>query len=163
MSGEVRALIVPEAHYTLFDAEREGLPEVIVVNDALLRFPHNDIFPWHLRITIDATGLAENGMPTPQESVILFDVGYELERNVLEGLTANGARNVLFLARSTWNGLRELYFMVHDPEITHQSLQALLVSRKWTREWEYSMSEDRAWDKAGYMFQLFAGRRLENS
>jgi hypothetical protein len=163
MSGEVRALVVPEAHYTLFNAEREGLPEVIVVNDALLRFPHNDIFPWHLRISIDAMDLAENGMPTPQESIILFDVGDELERNVLEGLTANGARNALFLARSTWNTFRELYFMVHDPEITHVSLQALLVSRKWTRQWEYSMSEDRAWDKAGYIFQLFARRRPENS
>jgi hypothetical protein len=158
MSGELRALIIPEAHYTLFDAEREGLPEVIVVNDALLGFPHNDIFPWHLRISIDAKELAENGMPTPDESAILFEVGDELEQSVLAGLTAKGARNCLFLARSTWNTYREIYLMVHDPEITHQALRALLVSREWVRQWEYSMSEDRAWEKAGYIFQLFARR-----
>jgi hypothetical protein len=163
MNGEVRALIIPEAHYALFNAEREGLPEVIVVNEALLRFPHNDIFPWHLRISIDALDLAENGMPTSQESSILFDVGDELERNVIEGLTANGARNALFLARSTWNTFRELHFMIHDPEITHHSLQALLVSRAWIRQWGYSMSEDCDWGKAGYIFQLFARSKTENS
>jgi hypothetical protein len=163
MSGELRALTIPETHYTLFNAEREGLPEVIVVNDALLGFPHNDIFPWHLRISIDAKELAENGMPTLEESAILFEVSDKLEQSVLAGLTANGARNALFLARSTWNTYRELYFMVHDPEITNRALQALLVSRQWTRQWEYSMSEDRAWEKAGYIFQLFARKRPENS
>ena len=163
MSGELRALSIPEPHYTLFNAVRDGLPEVIVVNDALLSFPHNDIFPWHLRLSIDAKELAENGMPTPDESAILFEVGDELESIVDAGLTANGARNSLFLARSTWNAYREIYFMVHDPEITHQALQALLVSRQWARPWEYSMSEDRAWEKAGYIFQLFARNRPENS
>jgi hypothetical protein len=161
MSGELRALIIPEAHYTLFNAEREGLPEVIVVNDALLSFPHNDIFPWHLRISINAYDLAKNGMPTPEESAVLFEVGDELEKNVLAGLTANGARNSLFLARSTWNTYREIYFMVHDPENTHQAILSLLVSRQWTRQWEYSMSEDRAWEKAGYIFQLFARKLLD--
>jgi hypothetical protein len=42
-------------------------------------------------------------------------------------------------------------------------LQALLASRQWVRQWEYSMSEDRAWENAGYIFQLFARKRPENS
>ena len=45
---------MPEANYTLFSAQREGLPEVIVVNDALLAFPHNDIFSWYLRVVLEA-------------------------------------------------------------------------------------------------------------
>ena len=57
MSGEKRSLVVPEPHFTLFNAQREGLPEVIVVNDALLTFVHNDIFPWHLRVRLEAKDL----------------------------------------------------------------------------------------------------------
>jgi Family of unknown function (DUF695) len=155
MSGESRRVIVPEAHYTLFNAERAGLPEVIVVNDALLAFAHNDIFPWHLRVQLDAEDLADNGMPTHGESKILFEIGDQIEEAILSGVTDNGAANALFLARSTWNELRELYFMVHDPEIAHPVLQELLKSKNWSRSWEYRMSEDRKWEKAGYIFQLF--------
>ncbi|WP_367154901.1 hypothetical protein [Methylomonas sp. HYX-M1] len=55
---------LPEPHYTLFNSKRDGLPEVIVVNDALLAFQHTAIFPWHLCITIEAEELIENGMPS---------------------------------------------------------------------------------------------------
>ena len=61
--NEVR-IIVPEPHYTLFNTTRDELPEIIVVNDALLSFPHAEIFPWFLKITIDAHDLGDNGMPT---------------------------------------------------------------------------------------------------
>jgi hypothetical protein len=155
MSGESRALIVPEAHYTLFEAERDGRPEIIVVNDALLTFAHNDIFPWHLRVRLEATELADNGMPTNPESKVLFEIGDAIEQAVLSGVTSNGGANALFLARSTWNELRELYFMVHDPEIAHPALQALLKAKDLSRSWEYKMEHDREWEKAGYIFQLF--------
>lgn len=162
MSRETRSLVVPEAHYTLFNAQREGLPEVIVVNDALLTFPHNDIFPWHLRVSLEATDLADSGMPTNAESRILFEIGDEIEKTVLSGVTANGAANSLFLARSTWNEWRELYFMVHDPEITHPALQSLLKAKDWARHWEYKMEHDREWEKAGYILQLFKESGREN-
>jgi hypothetical protein len=155
MSGEKRSLVVPEPHFTLFNAQREGLPEVIVVNDALLTFVHNDIFPWHLRVRLEAKDLGANGMPTPKESAVLFEIGDDIEGTVLSGRTAHDATNALFLARSTWNELRELYFMVHDPEITHPALQALLKAKDWSRFWEYKMEQDRGWEKAGYIFQLF--------
>jgi hypothetical protein len=60
---EVR-VVVPEAHYTLFNGQRSGLPEVIVVNDALMRFAEIEIFPWHLRVEMQAKDLIENGMPS---------------------------------------------------------------------------------------------------
>ena len=155
-------MVVPEAHYTLFDAVREGLPEVIVVNDALLSFGHNDIFPWHLRVSLEAVDLADNGMPTNAESGVLFGIGDEIEKTVLSGVTSNGAANSLFLARSTWNEWRELYFMVHDPEIAHPALQALLKAKNWARHWEYKMEHDGEWEKAGYIFQLFKDSGKEN-
>jgi hypothetical protein len=135
--SEVR-IVVPEPHCTLFEATREGLPEVIVVNDALLTFPHAEIFPWHLKVTLAARELIENGMPSEPESKLLFEIGDQIEAVVLAGRTSNGGVNALFLARST-----------------HADLQALLNGRAWERPWEYEMKHDGQWQKAGYVFQLF--------
>lgn len=146
---------VPEPHYTLFNATRSGLPEIIVVNDALLSFPHIEIFAWHLCVTLQAKELIENGMPSPEESALLFEIGDEIEQVVLAGRTENNGENALFLARSTWNEQRELLFQVHDPEIAHLGLQSLLNDRHWPREWDYRMEQDSEWSSAAYVFQLF--------
>ena len=151
---EVR-VVVPEAHFTLFNAQRSGLPEIIVANDALLRFAQIEVFPWHLRVEMEAKDLVENGMPSPAESELLFAIGDQIESAVLNGTTEHGSPNAVFLARSTWNETRELMFQVHDPDITHSALQALLNSHKWERSWSYKMSEDRTWSNAAHIFKLF--------
>lgn len=153
--GEKIRIQVPEDHYTLFDVMRAEKPEVLVVNDALRTFQHRDVFPWHLRITIEAKDLIENGMPSPDESKLLFAIGDEIEEAVLAGRTEHDSRNAVFLARSTWNGIRELDYQVHNPKITHQVLQQLLSSKKCERPWEYRMQADADWHVAQKMFQLF--------
>jgi len=145
--GEQVRIELPEPHYTLFDAVRSGKPEIIVVNDALLTFRHTDIFPWHLEVTIDARDLADNGMPTPEESKVLFEMGDRIEK-AIEGT------NALFLSRSTWNGCREISFRVHDPEIANTTLQDL-IEKLAIRPWEYEMKSDPGWSLAGYAFKLF--------
>jgi len=131
------------------------MPEIIVVNDALLTFAHAEIFPWYLRVTLEARELIENGMPSESESKLLFTIGDEIEEVVLSGRTEHGGANALFLARSTWNELRELRFQVHNPEIAHAALQELLNRKSWERQWNYEMFSDPKWERAGYVFQLF--------
>jgi hypothetical protein len=155
MTGKTFNIQIPEAHFTLFDAERDGLPEVIVVNDALLAFPHPELFPWHLRVRLLIEETVQNGMPSPTESKLLFEIGDAIEAALLYGCTQLGAKNALFLARSTWNEVRELLFQVHDPEIADAALRHLLKSRNWPREWEYRMHEDAQWKGAAYVFALF--------
>jgi hypothetical protein len=153
---DIMKIVLPEPRYTLFNATREGLPEVISVNDSLLSFSHGEIFPWHLRISLKAKKLSDNGMPTPDESKLLFKITDHLEEVILSGITEFGAPNALFLARSTWNGWRELYFYIHDPEIAHIALQGLIDAGKHKCHWEYIMEDDPQWAKAGYIFQLYA-------
>jgi Family of unknown function (DUF695) len=150
---------VPQAKFTLFDATRSGKPEVVVVNEALLAFLHLEVFPWHLLVTLEATELVENGMPSQSESEVLFRIGDEIEDVVLGGKTEHGSNNALFLARSTWDGRRELMFQVHNPEVAHSALQALLGSREWERAWEYRMESDLEWSNAAYLFALFRRAR----
>lgn len=155
MTAETVTIDLPEDHYTVFNATRDDLPEVIVVNDALLSFPHTRVFPWHLRVQINAKELAKNGMPTPEESELLFAIADEIEKIVLGGRTESGAGNALFLARSTWNELRELYYYVHDPEIAHAALQAFIDTGHHERPWDYEMHQDAQWSEAGWIFKLF--------
>ncbi len=158
MSDHV-SIQIPQPRYTLFDAIRSGQPEVIVVNDALLSFPHAGIFPWHLAVTLEVVDIVENGMPSPTESEILFQIGDRIESVILDGTTEQGSQNALFLARSTWNAQRELLFQVHDPEVAHQALQQLLGCRSWEREWGYRMAGDTNWEAAARVFQLFPKAR----
>lgn len=154
-SDKVR-IILPSPRFTVFDTERDGLPAIIVVNQTLLTFEHRDIFPWHLRVTIEARDLAEKGMPTSEESRRLFEIGDEIQSIVEGGRTEHGSENALHLARETWNGLRQLRFVVHNPEITHTGLQTHLNSREWSRPWEYHMAADSDWTEASIFFRLFA-------
>jgi hypothetical protein len=146
---------IPKPDFTLFNARRDELPEVIVVNGALKDFEQKEVFPWYLRISIDAKELIENGMPAPEENELLFEIGDEIERVVLGGRTKNNGENALFIARGTWNGLRELRYQIHDPEIANDSLQSLLQSRDWPRPWEFEMKCQPDWKNAGYAFRLF--------
>ena len=155
MSAHELRIVIPEDHYTLFDSTRADLPEIIEVNDALLLFAHLDVFPWHLKIVLEAEDLIENGMPSEEDGKLLFSIGDEIEEAVLSARTVNGGQNALYLARSTWNGTRELMYQVHDPEITHPVLQRLLAGRKWGRRWNYTMKFDLVWSEASYVFQLF--------
>ena len=152
----------PEPIYTLFDTSRKDLPEVVIVNEALLGFEHIEIFPWYLSVEIDYTEFADNEMPTPEESELLNSICDQIEPTVLEGRTEFDSVNSLFLARSTWGGIRELAFQIHDPEIAHESLQTLLVSQEWERAWQYEMRNDPTWQGAGYFFKLFPLAQGEN-
>lgn len=154
---EARELVFdpPAPDETLFKATRGGLPEIIAINRALLGFAHIEAFRWHLLVTIHAGELIDNGMPSPDDSALLFALGDEIEEALLAARTSLDAPNLLFLARSTWNGAREYAYYVHDPEIANAALQALLARRTWEREWDYRMKEDPAWEEAGHVFKLF--------
>lgn len=147
MSDDSVTIVVPEPHYTLFNGTRDGLPEVVVVNDALLAFEHTDIFAWHLEVTLHAADLVDQGMPSPDESSLLFQIGDEIEQAIV-------GYNALFLARSTWNGFRQLAYRVYDPDVADKALQKLLAKEQ-TRFWEFRMEHDPSWEQAGFYFQLF--------
>ena len=147
MTDNSVTIVVPKPHFTLFDSKREDLPEVILVNDALLSFEHTDIFAWHLEVTLHAVDLAEHGMPSSDERKILFEIGDKIEQAVVD-------YNAVFLARSTWNGFRKLAFRVYDPKVANATLQALIKGEQ-SRFWEFQMQADPDWKEAGPFFQLF--------
>jgi hypothetical protein len=141
--------------WTLFNVQREDLPEVLMVNDAMRGFEHRDIFQWHLSIIIVAFGLADRGMPDPEEQELLNAIGDEIEDALIAARTEYDAPNVLYFARSTWNGQRELMFRVHDPEIANGVLQSKIASKKWQRDWDFRMDPDAEWTLAAPITAMY--------
>lgn len=139
----------PEAIYSLFDTSRDGLPAVVVVNAALREFGHRDVFPWYLSVIIDALELANQGMPTRGEYLILDAVGDVIDDTVLK------TRNAVFLARETWNGQRQLVYRVNDPEVAAGALQGIIDRGGQKREWEFQMESDLEWAHAAPYLSLF--------
>ena len=146
---------IPAPHLTLFQATREGLPALIVVNDTLLSFADSAIFPWHLSVTFKAQELIEHGMPSLEESNFLSDLSAQIESALLKSQVTKGAPNSLLLARSTWNGTHRISFYVHNPKIAQAELDKLAASKTWERQWTYTIQQDAAWENASFLFQLF--------
>lgn len=81
-------------------------------------------------------------MPTTSEVEVLSKV----EEKILSVLQTR--RNVIFLARITCRGTRELIYRVHDPKLADRALQRLIYDNSQLREWEYRMEQDISWSLA---------------
>jgi hypothetical protein len=155
MSEPYIRVVVPEEHFTVFRTRRSGLPEIVSVNDALLSFQCSRIFRWHLSVTIDATDVTEDRLPSKNEMDLLYMIGDEIADVVLGGRTEHNSNNAMILATSAWDATREVMFQVYDPEIAHAALQTLLHGKGWPRRWNYRMDDDPDWSNAASIFKLF--------
>lgn len=131
--------MIPKPHYTLINTSRGNDPAVVVVNSALRAFEDRNAFPWHLKLTITCKLVGANGMPTSSEVEVLD----QLEEEIYAALQAG--ENIVFLARVTCRGTRELLYRVHDPEPANEALQRMISSNSQSREWEYHMEQDLDW------------------
>ncbi len=132
-------------NWTLFSVQRHGLPEVLMANNAMRGFEPRAIFPWYLSIVIVALNLADKAMPDPEEQELLNAIGNEIEDALVAARTEHGAPNVLYFARSTWNGQRELMFRVHDAKIANAVLKSKVDAKKRERDWSFQMEGDAEW------------------
>lgn len=133
---------IPDEILAVVEWEREGLPAIGVVNQALVGFEPKVVFAWHLSVIVDCVDLAERGMPTSEEVAVLDRIGDEFDENI----KADG--NALFLARVTWNGTRQFLYRVYDPEVANAYLVAVAEGRAMRREFEFRMEHDEAWEYA---------------
>jgi len=83
-----------------------------------------------LSIIVEFADLAENGMPTSDEHDIVGRIGKHFDEN----LKADG--NALFLARITWNGMRQFLYRIYDPEIANAFLTDIVDNNKEVRPFE---------------------------
>ena len=142
MQQQLEGAMIPKPYYTLIDTSRGNDPAVVVVNSALRAFEDRSAFPWHLKIIMTCKLVGANGMPTSVEIKVLD----KLEEEIYTVLRAG--ENVMFLARVTCRGTRELLYRVRDPEPVNEALQRLIADNSQVREWEYRIEQDQDWELA---------------
>ena len=111
---------IPENRYSIVHSSLDNKPAVIVVNSGIREFEPKDVFGWTCSLIIDFQDLAQNGMPTREESDIVLDYFEKLDADI-RGDEIHP--NALFLARITWNGTFEAIWQVNNPKIVHEYLQ----------------------------------------
>ena len=111
---------IPENRYSLVHSSLDNKPAVIVVNSGIREFEPKDVFGWTCSLIIDFQDLAQNGMPTREESDIVLDYFEKLDADIRGDEIQP---NALFLARITWNGTFEAIWQVNNPKIVHEYLQ----------------------------------------
>lgn len=135
----------PEDAYTVATASIDDLPAVAVVNTAMKKFEARDVFGWHLSVIIDYKELAENGMPTNEESDFVLNYFDQIDDSI------RGDKqhpNAVFIARITHNGMLHAIWQVNNPELANQYLQKIIDDNSSPRPMEFTMEYDATWKEA---------------
>ena len=123
----------------------DGLPGVAIVNSSMLKFKARDVFGWYLSVIIDYNDVAENGMPTNEESNVVLNYFDQLDA-AIRGDEEHP--NAVFIARVTQNGMLHAIWQVNNPELTNQYLQGIINDKSNPRELEYIMEYDATWKES---------------
>lgn len=153
------SVAIPEEVFSVVECMYEdNKPAVVVVNTSLRDFKNRDVFGWTCNLTIEYKDLANNGMPTSEESELVLNWVTQLD-SVIKGNQEHP--NALFLARETFDGMLDVYWQVYDPEPVHQYLQSIIQEKKYLREMDYRIEQDIQWKKVEWFLQDFSKRKKE--
>jgi hypothetical protein len=143
---------IPKEKFAVVTTEVDSLPAVIVVNTNLRKFKAKDVFGWSCSLVMKYERLAENGMPTPEESDFVYEYLEELSEQIIGDPSHP---NALYLARITWRGTCEVIWQVNNPEPVDKLLRGIIESQSYLREFDYQMEYDATWDNVSVYTQKF--------
>ena len=139
---------VPTYDFSVFTCkDDEGKLVVILSNTGLRNFQKKEVFGWYCSMFIQFEKLAENGMPTSEESQMVYDWVDEVSTG-LQCFTEEP--NAIFVARVTNQGMAHVIWQVKDPEMAHNYLKDIADKENYPRKFEIYMEEDEKWDHVSY-------------
>ncbi len=142
---------IPTEKFEVYEITKNGMPGILAVNAALRNFNHKAVFAWHLVSGIDLKEVLGNGLPSPEENIILSAFADELDA-VVKG-PIQSAPNALMLAQLTWNGFLQVVWRVLDPVPAQLGLQRVVDAVKFPREFSFEMKFDAEWKYADWMLR----------
>lgn len=145
-------VIIPREHYVLVNSSRYGLPAILVINSGLRHFKERSVFGWTCQIVVYFNELADNGMPTHEESTLVLNFFDKL--NALIKGNENHP-NALFVSRCTNDGALNAIWQVNDPKITEHQLQNIIDNKQYPREFDYKIEYDEDWKGIDWFLQDF--------
>jgi hypothetical protein len=137
----------PEEAHQLVEFRQRNLPGFATVNAALKDFKLKAVFSWHLSLLIVYDDKVENELPSANEQNLL----YSFEDRLDLVFKQNG--DVLFLARVTHDGRREIIWRTRNPEAADSVMRDMLREKSCPREFDYRIDCDPNWEKAEWYLQ----------
>jgi len=125
---------------------RRGLPLIGIFNEELRDFSSKDKFPWLLNVHTRFSETFASGFPKESEFASLN----EWEDLLID--TVEGQCQFAWVGHVTWNGFREVFFHVDEPERVSAALKQL-ASQERSRSFVFGIELDRQWKRVGVYFK----------
>ena len=150
---------VPENDaYALLESQREGYPLLMTVNTVIDDIYPKAIYGYMCEIVMELENVTEVKLPTDDE---LKEVA-AFEDEIIANVIVNpDTPNVRIAGWISWNGQRELYLRVNDPEIVGDYLEKLSKSDDYARPFSFIVQEDKDWKETDWLQEEF--RRAEKN
>ena len=139
------SITIPTESYELIELKGNNLPAICLVNKSLVKFEHQDIFPWFCTLTLDLKDLDSKDMPTDSEKEVLNAFFNKLDAELKKD------HNGLFVARVTWNKTQQLVWRLHDPVLADDFIQGIIESEDHPRSFDYAINNDPTWNKSKWL------------
>jgi hypothetical protein len=137
----------PEEVHTLIEFRQRNLPGFATVNGALKEFEPKAVFSWQLSVLIAYDDKVADQLPSADEQGLLHSFEDRLD------LLLKQNSDVLFVARVTHDGRREIVWRTRNPEVADSVLRDMLREKSYPREFDYRIDHDPAWEKAKWYLQ----------
>ena len=125
---------------------RKGLPLIGIFNENLRDFSSKHKLPWLLNAYTRFSETFPNGFPKPSEFTSLN----EWEDSLID--TVGGQCQFVWVGHVTWNGFREVFFHVDEPERVSAALKQL-ASQESSRSFIFGVEQDAQWKRVGIYFR----------
>ncbi len=132
--------------FSIYKGEMNGRPVFAMVDTRYKDFKEKKFYPWFLSISTSLENPTQEGLTTNEEAEVLND----FEDNLL--LEIKDVVPFCFLGRATWNGYREIFLYVKEPEVLSKKLQEIIDSKKY-RGFAFRCERDDDWNKVQIYFE----------
>jgi hypothetical protein len=122
---------------------KNGLPLIGIFNENAREFSEKRKLPWLVSVSSHFSDMFPNKFPKETESPSL----YQWEDALIAAIECES--QFVWIGHVTWNGFREVFFHIDQPERVSASLAKLSHTRPFTFEIDF----DEEWERIGVYFK----------
>jgi hypothetical protein len=125
---------------------RDGLPLIGIFNENARQFPEKQKLPWLVSVSSHFSDMFPNRLPKETE----FPSLSQWEDSLIA--TIENKSQFVWIGHVTWNGFREVFFHIDEPEHVSRSL-GKLSGGTHTRPFTFEIDFDEEWERVGVYFK----------
>lgn len=140
----------PKSNWVTCIIERDDIktPLVGIIDTAYRNYPFPNEAPWLANITVQLEEINDVGGPTDEEAKLLNT----FEDFLIHTKRFRSLACIHWVARLTYNGVRDIMFYTDNPEPIHAYLQDIIDREDHPRSFKYEIVKDSKWESVSHIF-----------